>query len=73
MVLERMQSYITDSRTATQAQKDPSEAMLQTVIKRVPPKDDVQKTQYAVRIGKIFDYIQALVEKSLLKRYEVSS
>jgi hypothetical protein len=73
MVLERMQSYITDSRTASQKQKDPLEAMLQTVVKRVPPKDDTQKKQYAVRIGKIFDYIQALVEKSLLKRYEVSS
>jgi len=73
MVLERMQSYIADSRRAGEKQKDALKYMLETVVKRVPPKDDAQQELYAVRIGKIYDYIEALVEKSLLKRYEVSS
>ncbi len=73
MVLERMQSYLTDSREAEGSHEDPLEAMLETMCKRVPPKDEDQKEQYAVRVGKIYDYIEVLVEKSLLKRYEVSS
>lgn len=73
MVLERMGTYIADSKAASKASKNPLEAMLAIVVKRVPPKDDEQRFQYKVRVGKIYDYIEGLVEKSLLKRYQVSS
>jgi hypothetical protein len=72
-VLEHMQSYLAASRSASVAKEDPLEAMLETMIKRVPPQTDDQRAQYAARVGKIYDYIESLVERSLLKRYEVSS
>jgi hypothetical protein len=73
MVLERMQSYIHDSRQASEDKASPLAAMTATMSRRVPPQNDSQKQQYEIRVGKIYDYIEALVEKSLLKRYEVSS
>jgi len=73
MVLERMQSYLKDSRDADKNDADPLEAMYKTLSKRVPPQDEAQQTLYATRVGKIYDYVEGLVEKSLLKRYEVSS
>jgi len=72
MAFERMQSYLKDSREANAKGQNPLEAMLLTVTKRVPPQDDAQKQQYQVRVGKIFDYIQGLVEKGILKRYDVT-
>jgi hypothetical protein len=72
MVLERMQSYLTDSREANAGNKDPLEAMFNTVVKRVPPQNDDQKEQYARRVEKIFDYVEGLVQGSLLKRYEIT-
>lgn len=71
MVLERMQSYLHDSREASEQGRNPLEAMLATVVKRVPPQDEAQREQYAVRVEKIYDYIEGLVSKALLKRYEV--
>ena len=73
MVLERMQSYLVDSREAEKNNSDPLEAMYITLAKRVPPKDDTQQELYAKRVTKIYDYVEGLVEKTLLKRYEVSS
>ena len=73
MVLERMQSYLLDSRKAAAEHKSPLGAMLETMSKRVPPKNIEQKQGYETRVEKIYDYVEALVEKSLLKRYEVSS
>ena len=73
MVFERMGSYVNDTREALQKGDVPLNAMLEIVYKRVPPQDEAQREQYAVRINKIYDYVEALVEKSLLKRYEVSS
>ena len=73
MVLERMQSYLNDSREASGHGKNPLEAMLGTVVKRVPPQDETQREQYATRVEKIYDYIEGLIAKGLLKRYEVSS
>jgi hypothetical protein len=73
LVLEKMQSYIQDSRMAATEQKSPLEAMLATMCKRVPPKDESQQELYAARVEKIYDYVEGLVEKSLLRRYEVSS
>ena len=72
-VLERMQSYLADSRGADAAHTDPLEAMTATLVRRVPPKNDEQRQQYEQRISKIYDYIEGLVEKNLLKRYEVSN
>jgi len=72
MVLERMQSYLNDSRQANEQGKSPLEAMLHTVVRRVPPQGDAQWEQYAVRVEKIYDYIEGLVEKGLLKRYTVA-
>jgi hypothetical protein len=73
MVLKLMQSYLTDSRKAAEERKSPLEAMLHTMSLRVPPKDDIQRELYAVRVEKIYDYVESLVEKNLLKRYEISS
>jgi hypothetical protein len=73
MVLERMQSYLTDSREANKNKRSPLDAMCQTMSKRVPPRDENQAEQYQTRVNKIYDYIEGLVEKSLLKRFEVSS
>jgi len=74
MVLERMQSYLNDSRTAGQGDEiSPLDAMLQTVIRRVPPQDNAQREQYTVRVGKIYDYIEGLVQKGLLKRYVIAA
>lgn len=73
MVLERMQSYLTDSREANAAGKDPLEAMFHTIAKRVPPKSAEQEDLYARRVEKIYDYVEGLVGKGLLMRYEISS
>jgi hypothetical protein len=73
MVVERMGTYIADSKAASKKNKSPLDAMLAIVVKRVPPKDDNQRTQYKIRVGKIYEYIEGLVEKSLLMRYQVSS
>ena len=72
MVLERMQSYLHDSREANALGKNPLEAMLTTVVKRVPPQGEAQREQYAVRVEKIYDYIEGLVTKGLLERYAIS-
>jgi hypothetical protein len=73
MVLERMQTYLHDSREAGKRKSSPLEAMLDIVARRVPPQSDEQREQYAARVGKIYDYIEGLVEKGLLKRYEIAS
>jgi hypothetical protein len=73
MVLERMQSYIKDSRDAQDANKDPLEAMFQTLAKRIPPKDTTQEERYARRVEKIYEYVDGLVQNGLLKRYNISS
>lgn len=73
MVLERMQSYITDSRNANASGEEPLKAMFVTMCKRVPPTSPDQEDQYKARVNKIYDYIEGLVDKSLLKRYEVST
>lgn len=73
MVLERMQSYIKDSRDAQDTHKDPLEAMFQTLAKRIPPKDEQQEERYARRVEKIYEYVDGLVQGSLLKRYEIKS
>jgi len=71
MVFKRMHSYLQASREAGEQNQNPLEAMLQTVIRRVPPQDEAQKQQYAERVEKIFDYIQGLVERGMLERYEI--
>lgn len=73
MVIERMGSYITDSRDAEQNSTDPLEAMFGTLVKRVPPRTDNEAEQYATRVEKIFDYVSGLVENGLLQRYEITS
>lgn len=73
MVLERMGSYVADSRAAGEANQSPLEAMLDIMSRRVPPKDDEQREQYATRVEKIYDYIDGLVNGSLLKRYDITS
>lgn len=71
MVLERMQSYIKDSREAQEAHMDSLEAMFQTIAKRVPPQNEQQEERYARRVEKIYEYVDGLVQGSLLKRYEI--
>ncbi len=73
LALERMQSYLHDSRVASTKGQNPLEAMLQTVIKRVPPQDKAQREQYVARVGKIYDYTEGLVAKALLKRYKITT
>jgi hypothetical protein len=73
MVLERMHSYLTDSRAADQSGNDPLDAMGGVLTKRVPPKNERQHELYVQRVEHIFDYIQALVDDNLLARYQVTS
>lgn len=73
MVLERMGSYVTDSRAANARNESPLGAMLDIMSRRVPPKNDEQRRQYETRVEKIYAYIDGLVEGSLLKRYEIAS
>jgi hypothetical protein len=73
MVIERMGTYIADSRGAEQAGNDPLEAMYNTLAKRVPPRDENEAEQYATRVEKIYNYVSGLVEGNLLKRYVVTS
>ncbi len=73
MVLERMHSYVQESREASKQDQNPLNAMLHTMICRVPPQDETQRQQYATRVEKIYDYIEGLVEGSLLKRYAVTT
>jgi hypothetical protein len=73
MVIERMGSYISDSRHAEENNSDPLEAMFATLTKRVPPRDESEAEQYASRVENIFEYVSGLVEGSLLKRYEIIS
>jgi len=70
MVIERMGSYITDSREAEQNQADPLEAMFNTLAKRVPPLNEEQAEGYAKRVEKIFDYVSGLVD-AIIKRYVI--
>lgn len=70
MVIERMGSYVADSRIAEQEGSDPLEAMFRTLIKRVPPRDEEQEEQYAHRVEKILEYVSGLVD-AILKRYEI--
>jgi hypothetical protein len=72
MVIERMGSYITDSRDAEATEGDPLEAMFNTLARRVPPLDNEQAEHYAKRVEKIFDYVSGLVE-AVLKRYQVAA
>jgi len=71
-VLKRMHSYLTDSREADVAGSDPLEAMAETLIRRVPPQSDEQREQYEKRVQKIFDYIEALVTRTILRRYQIT-
>ena len=73
MVMERMGSYIADWRRAAEIGVPVAETMLETVVKRVPPQDDDQYELYVIRVGKIYEYVEGLVGKGLLRRYEVSS
>ena len=70
MVIERMGTYITDSRDAEQTDGDPLEAMFNTLVRRVPPREETQGEQYSARVEKIYDYVAGLVE-AMLKRYEI--
>ncbi|HSX43411.1 MAG TPA: hypothetical protein VLF59_04985 [Candidatus Saccharimonadales bacterium] len=71
LVLERMQSYLTESRAAEAGNQDPLLAMTDVLTKRVPPKDTQQGALYMQRIEKIFQYLQDLVENTLLARYTI--
>ncbi len=72
MVIERMGSYIIDSREAETIQGDPLEAMFNTLARRVPPLNEEQAEHYAKRVEKIFDYVSGLVEV-VLKRYHIAA
>lgn len=72
MVIERMGSYLADSRDAEAAQGAPLEAMFNTLARRVPPLNEDQAGHYAKRVEKIFDYVSGLVE-AVLKRYEIAA
>jgi hypothetical protein len=73
LVLERMHSYVTDSRQADAEGQDPLEAMAAILVKRVPPKTNEQRQLYEQRVVKIFEYIEELVEGNLLQRYRIAS
>ena len=68
MVIERMGSYITDSRDAEMTGADPLEAMFNTLTRRVPPQSENQAERYAERVEKIFNYVSGLVD-AVLQRY----
>lgn len=72
MVIERMGGYIEESKLANKAKKSPLEAMTELVARRVPPKNAKQRDQYALRVSKIFDYIEGLVSNNVLVRYKIT-
>lgn len=71
MVIERMGSYIADTRHAEQNNQDPLQVMCETLARRVPPREDTQMEQYMNRVDKIYEYVSNLVEGSLLSRYDI--
>jgi len=71
MVLERMHSYLTDSRQADKEGHDPLLAMAEILARRVPPKTERQREQYTERVEKIYEYIASLVQDKLLQRYQI--
>lgn len=71
MVLERMQSYLIDSRKAYADKQDPLDAMAAILIRRVPPRTDTQRDLYVQRIEHIYQYIEELVTGNLLQRYAI--
>jgi len=71
LVLERMQSYLTESRTAEAQNLDPLQAMAAVLTRRVPPKNPEQEELYIERVEKIFRYLEKLVEHTLLGRYTI--
>lgn len=73
LVLERMHSYLADSRKADKEQKDPLDAMGVILLRRVPPKNDKQHQLYVSRVDSIYEYIEKLVNDNLLVRYQITS
>jgi hypothetical protein len=72
MVLERMHSYLIDSRQADKDHRDPLDAMGVILLRRVPPKDNKQHQLYVQRVDSIYEYIEKLVNDNLLARYQIT-
>lgn len=73
MVIERMGSYIADTRHAEEQGVDALAAMYDILAKRVPPRNEDEADQYAKRVENIFAYVSGLVQDAILKRYEIVS
>lgn len=71
-VLKRMGPYVVEARAATEAKTDPVKRMLETLCKRVPPKDERQRQLYEDRLEKMYSYIEALVQNDLLEKYPIT-
>lgn len=71
-VLKRMGPYVVGARAATEAKTDPVKRMLETLCKRVPPKDDRQRELYEDRLEKMYGYIEDLVHHDLLAKYRIA-
>jgi len=71
MVLERMQSYLNESRDAEAQKRDPLVAMTEVLARRVPTKNERQDELYMERVEKMYRYLEQLVEGTLLRRYEI--
>lgn len=71
-VLKRMGPYVVEARAATESKTDPLKRMLETLCKRIPPKDDRQRELYEDRLEKMYGYIEDLVQNDLLSRYSIT-
>jgi hypothetical protein len=70
-MMRRMDSYINITREAYYQNADPLEAIAIMLAKRVPPQSEEQYDLYFERIGKIYDYTEALITKSLTDKYNI--
>lgn len=70
-MLRRMESYVNVVRDTKDSETDVLEAITMTLAKRVPPQSSEQLEQYQNRVGKIINFTETLVNKSLTKKYTI--
>lgn len=71
-IITRMGSYVATSREARTQNQDPIETLTATLIKRIPPKNDMQQKLYKETVRNIVEYMERLITLSLKERYQVT-
>lgn len=70
--LHKMSSYIVATRQAELEGIDPLDGIMEVLSRRVPPTSKTELAAYQVRVQKILDYSQQLIEQSLQKRNHIT-